>query len=94
MASTDTGSVADIKLPKAKASYQVNFYDSPISPNAHTMKLVEKTAIKVPKNEYIRMEPAFFMKYFLFMLYPDSNMIGGSSKMTKMPLKCDVNDYK
>ena len=94
MANTDTGSVAEIKLPKANASCQVNYYDSPISPNAHTIKLVENTAIKVPKNEYIRIEPAFFMKYFLFILYPDSKMIGGRSKMTKMPLKWAVSEFK
>ena len=87
IASTDTGSVALIKLPKANASYQVNFLLRCISPVAQNINELEKNAIKVPKNEYISTVPAFLKKYFLFILYPDSNIIGGSRIITKIPLK-------
>lgn len=67
---------------------------SPISPKAQNIKLVENTAMNVPKNEYISTVPPFFMKYLLFILYPDSKIIGGKSKITKIPEKCAVNDCR
>ena len=86
-AHTETGSVALIKLPNAKASCQVNFFDKFNSPNAQNMNELENTAIKVPKKLYISTDPPFFKKNFLFILYPDSKIIGGKSKTTKIPLK-------
>jgi len=58
------------------------------------MKLVVKTAMNVPKKEYIRTDPAFFMKFFLFMLYPDSKMMGGRRRITKIPEKCAVSELR
>ena len=44
--------------------------------------------MKVPRKEYASTVPKFAKNGFLFMLKPDSNMIGGSKRiMNKLP-KC------
>jgi hypothetical protein len=59
IASTDTGSVALIKLPNANASFHVNSGLNEVYPtNQNKIELV-KIAIKVPKKLYIRIVPPF-----------------------------------
>ena len=50
-ASTDTGSVALIKLPKAKASFHENSGERLVWPTTQNNAEEVKIAMKVPKNE-------------------------------------------
>jgi hypothetical protein len=71
IANTDTGSVADIKDPNAKLYYKSNFGDQPLGkqlPHIYSIKLVEKIAINVPKNEYIKTVPIFLKNGFFYIL--------------------------
>ena len=48
IANTATGSVADMREPKAHASYIVNSYDIPIIPVTYKNMELKKIAMKVP----------------------------------------------
>jgi hypothetical protein len=86
-ARTETGSVALIRLPKANASFQVKSGLRGVYPISQNIMELLKIAIKVPMKLNIRTVPRFLKNDFLFMLYPDSKMIGGSNKIIKIPLK-------
>ncbi len=83
IARTATGSVEDIKAPKAKLSYMVKAGDRGVMPAPQNIALEASIAIKVPIKEQKKMEPMFLKKAFLSMLKPDSKIIGGSSKSIK-----------
>ena len=51
IARTDTGSVALIRLPKAKDSFQVNTGDKSVYPTAQKRIDEVKIAMNVPRNE-------------------------------------------
>ena len=44
-------------------------------------------AMNVPRKLYIRTAPTFLKKVCLFMLYPDSKIIGGRRRTRKIELK-------
>ena len=78
--STDTGSVDEIKTPKAKDSVKVKFQE--VNSELLARKLPHETMIveiTVPINEYVTIDPKFPKNNFLSMLYPLWNIIGGSN---------------
>ena len=88
MARTETGSVALIKLPKAKDSFQLKSGESGVYPTAQNRTDEVKIAMKVPKNEKASTVPKFAKKDVLFILKPDSKMIGGKSRIINRFPKC------
>mmetsp|Transcript_16001 Transcript_16001/g.18574 ORF Transcript_16001/g.18574 Transcript_16001/m.18574 type:complete len:86 (+) Transcript_16001:153-410(+) len=70
IASTVTGSVAEISELKAKDSRQVKCGVHPVSPNTFIMSPSEIMAMNVPKNANIRIVPKFFKKLLLFHIEP------------------------
>ena len=88
MARTETGSVALIKLPNANDSFQENSGERLVWPTKRNKIDEVNIAIKVPKNEYANTVPKLAKNGFLFILKPESKIMGGSSKiMNKLP-KC------
>lgn len=87
MANTATGSVAEIRLPKSHDSFIVNAYEKPDYPMQKNIKLLKVMAINVPIKENIITVPIFLKNGVFYILYPDSNIIGGSktimNKLTK-----------
>lgn len=81
-----TGSVALIKLPNAKESFQLSF-GLEILPTAQNIIEEAKIAINVPRKLYAKIVPMFLKKGFFFILYPDSKIIGGSKIIKKRELK-------
>ena len=88
MARTETGSVALIKLPKAKDSFQLKSGESGVYPTAQNRTDEVKIAMKVPKKEKASTVPKFAKKDVLFILKPDSKMIGGKSRIINIVPKC------
>ena len=68
IAMTETGSVAEIKLPKAKASRQVNSGENAVWPTNQNRIEEQKIAINVPKKLYDRTDPKFLKKGFFCRL--------------------------
>lgn len=71
MASTLTGSVAEIRDPKAKLSLIENWgerAEGRMEPLQKRIRLVEKMATKVPRKENIRTVPMFLKNDFFSML--------------------------
>ena len=68
VASTDTGSVADIRIPNAKHYFMVNRVIKAVYANPHRMKDVTIIAIPVPTNAYTKILPKFMKNVFFFRL--------------------------
>lgn len=68
IASTATGSVADMSEPNAHAYYQLNAYDMPSYPHALKNNELKMMAMNVPPNAYAITEPIFLKNGFLCML--------------------------
>ena len=88
MARTETGSVALIRLPKANESFQLKTGERGVYPTAQKSTDEVKIAMKVPKKEKASTVPKFAKKDVLFMLKPDSKIIGGKSRIMKRFPKC------
>jgi len=52
-----------------------------------------KMARKVPIKLYAKIAPIFLKNGFFFILYPDSKIIGGSSRIKNNSVKCFVKFY-
>jgi hypothetical protein len=57
-------------------------------PTAQNMMEELKIAMKVPMKLKARIVPMFLKNGFFFILYPDSNMMGGSNRIRKRSVKC------
>ena len=68
MASTETGSVALIRLPKANDSFQEKTGDKLVYPTSQKRAEDVKIAINVPRKEYANTVPKFKKKGYLFIL--------------------------
>lgn len=84
----DTVSVADISEPKAKLSFNENLaFDNGVYPIIKNNIPDVNIVIKVPKNEYNIKLPMFLKNGFFFILYPDSNIIGGNNRIKNILTK-------
>ena len=88
IARTETGSVALIRLPKAKDSFQLNSGEALVYPTAQKSKDEVKIAMNVPKKLYAKTVPKLAKNEVLFILKPDSNMMGGSRRIMNRFPKC------
>jgi len=83
-ASTETGSVAEIKDPNANDSFQVKVGQKDVWPKHQNNTELKMIDINVPAKLNNKMVPIFLKKGLFLMLYPDSKMIGGSKMIRKM----------
>ena len=61
-ASVETGSVAEIKEPKLKASINFKGWAKPAAPSAYIVNPTISADIEVPNNAYVKMAPMLLKK--------------------------------